>query len=189
MSNDDVVRLAAAFYLVDTAPSADVSDPQQTVTDLYVAMRPAVLGYVRHIVSSGADAEDIVQHGFLRLYLELERGGIIQSTRSWIYRVVRNLALDHLRRCQTREAYDHEWEEAQNFRHVNAPTIERTLIDREAMAHALTRLSARERECLLLRTEGLTYAEISDVLSVSVQAVGVYLTRGLRKLSREAEAG
>jgi RNA polymerase sigma-70 factor (ECF subfamily) len=43
-------------------------------------------------------------------------------------------------------------------------------------------LSAAQRECLVLRSQGLKYREIADVLNVSTSTVGENIQRGLERL-------
>ena len=50
-----------------------------------------------------ANAEDLVQEAFLRLLTE---SPLPDSPKAWLYRVVRNLAIDHVRRENTRLQYE-----------------------------------------------------------------------------------
>ena len=52
------------------------------------------------------------------------------------------------------------------------------------MHEALHWLSAQERQCLLLRAEGLRYREIGEILGVGTSTVGEFLQRALRKLMK-----
>jgi RNA polymerase sigma factor (sigma-70 family) len=47
---------------------------------------------------------------------------------------------------------------------------------------ALENLSPAQRDCLALRTRGLKYREIGEVLNLSVSTVGEHVQRGLEKL-------
>jgi RNA polymerase sigma-70 factor (ECF subfamily) len=50
------------------------------------------------------------------------------------------------------------------------------------LRRAMAELSTAQKECLLLRAEGLKYREIAEVLSVSVSTVGKNVQRGLERL-------
>ncbi|MGI9074409.1 MAG: RNA polymerase sigma factor [Bryobacteraceae bacterium] len=50
------------------------------------------------------------------------------------------------------------------------------------LRRAMDALSTAQKECLLLRAEGLKYREIAEVLNVSVSTVGENVQRGLEKL-------
>ena len=58
-------------------------------------------------------------------------------------------------------------------------------IRKQRIAMSLGNLNERERHCLLLRAEGLSYKEIADVVGISAKAVSVYLARGLKKFEAD----
>ncbi|HEX6545168.1 MAG TPA: sigma-70 family RNA polymerase sigma factor, partial [Bryobacteraceae bacterium] len=47
---------------------------------------------------------------------------------------------------------------------------------------AMAQLSRAQRECLVLRTRGMKYREIAEVLQISIASVGENVQRGLEKL-------
>ena len=153
---------------------------EETVVELYATMRPPLLGYAYHVVGSTGEAEDLVQNAFLKLFDQLKRDAKIQNLRSWLYRVVHNLAIDHARKKGVHESLNAEWL-SQRVRSDSSGSAEDDLIRQQRIALSLKSLNERERQCLMLRAEGLTYAEIGDVLGVSAKAVSVYLARGLKK--------
>ena len=67
-------------------------------------------------------------------------------------------------------------------------SAEDDLIQRQRIALSLKALNERERHCLMLRAEGLSYMEIGDVLGVSEKSVSVYLSRGLKKFEVRNES-
>jgi len=160
------------------------------LVQLYARMRPSVVAYVFRLVGSTGDAEDILQLAFLSLWDQLQRDVEIRNVRSWIYRVVHNLALDHQRARERREVSDAMWMATQTAKHdaKAGQSAEAELIVRSEIARAMQILSPRERECLMLRAEGLSYQEIADVLQTSAKAVSVHLTRGLRKFAADHDA-
>jgi RNA polymerase sigma-70 factor (ECF subfamily) len=56
--------------------------------------------------------------------------------------------------------------------------------DRRLQA-AIGRLSAQQRECVLLRISGLRYREIAEVLGIGVASVGELVERATARLSEE----
>jgi RNA polymerase sigma-70 factor (ECF subfamily) len=155
-------------------------DLEEKVVELYSTMRPPLLGYAYHVVGSSGEAEDLVQNAFLKLFDQLRHNAKILNLRSWLYRVVHNLAIDHARRRGVQESLNAEWL-AQRILADVPHSAEKDLIQRQNIALSLKTLNERERQCLMLRAEGLSYAEIGEVLAVSSKAVSVYLARGLRK--------
>src|SRR4051794_6549840 len=62
----------------------------------------AVLRVAMHMTGSPEDAQDIYQEAFLRAYINLGRFRFECSFYTWIYRIVMNLCLDHLRKKPSR---------------------------------------------------------------------------------------
>jgi len=160
---------------------------EENVVDLYATMRPSLLGYAYQVVGSAGEGEDLVQMAFLKLFDQLRHDAQILNVRSWLYRVVHNLAIDHIRRRGIHEVACAEWLSARNLTDVPRST-ENDLIVQEQIANSMQVLNERERHCLMLRAEGLSYQEIGDVLGISQKAVSVYLARGLKKFEVRNEA-
>src|SRR5437660_5712884 len=62
----------------------------------------SVLRLAVHLTGSQEDGQDIYQEAFLRAYINLARFRFECSFYTWIYRIVTNLCLDHLRRKRSR---------------------------------------------------------------------------------------
>src|ERR1700738_4696342 len=62
----------------------------------------AVLRLAVHLTGSQEDGQDIYQEAFLRAYINLARFRFECSFYTWIYRIVTNLCLDHLRKKHSR---------------------------------------------------------------------------------------
>src|ERR1700681_2133812 len=62
----------------------------------------AVLRLAVHLTGSQEDGQDMYQEAFLRAYINLGRFRFECSFYTWIYRIVTNLCLDHLRKRSSR---------------------------------------------------------------------------------------
>ncbi|MCS4064264.1 MULTISPECIES: sigma factor [Pseudomonas] len=69
----------------------------------YLAHRAALLDYAAPIVGCRARAEDVVQEAWLRFSRQQDDADI-RHPASYLYRIVRNLALDQTRRTATEKA-------------------------------------------------------------------------------------
>lgn len=142
----------------------------------------------RYLLYLGVDADtaaETVQETFLRLHRHLAAGGDRSYLRAWLYRVAHNLA---------RNAQSSYWASktndlaAANIRsEIADPRIsaEQELLARESerrMGEALQKLSEAQRNCLVLRAQGLKYREIGEALNLSTSTVGENVQRGLEKL-------
>jgi DNA-directed RNA polymerase specialized sigma24 family protein len=90
------------FAQVEAGPRS--ARQRATIADLYTRERE---GLYRYLVSSGvepAQAQDVTQEAFLRLYAALRDGASIHSLKGWVYRVAHNLAVDSLLRDRRHRA-------------------------------------------------------------------------------------
>jgi RNA polymerase sigma-70 factor, ECF subfamily len=156
----------------------------KNVEELYIALRD---GIHRYLVASGLDsarAMDATHEAFLRLHVALRGGERIENERSWVYQVAHNLAMDGLRR-QSREFV--LGNELANSLCTGVNNAEEDIIQRErlrAFRAALQLLSPQQRRCLELRSQGLKYREIAEILQVDMSTVGESLARGMRKMRK-----
>lgn len=145
------------------------------------ALLPRVHALAYRLTGVRADAEDITQEAFLRLWKVLpdwDPGRAKLST--WLYRVTTNLAIDRQRR--RREAPLPEGYDAPG----GEPTPEAALSageTRAEIAEAVSRLPERQRAAIILsHFEELGNDETAEILGISVEAVESLLSRGRRAL-------
>ncbi len=126
------------------------------------------------------DIEDVVQEAFVRT-LEAERHDTtIRVARSYLFRVVRNLALNELARSDDRltDAL-HEYDPAM----VNGVDIERQVESSERFelfCRAVARLpDVCRRAFVLRRVYGFSQREIADHLGISIKTVEAHLAKGI----------
>ncbi|HEY9449070.1 MAG TPA: sigma-70 family RNA polymerase sigma factor [Gemmatimonadaceae bacterium] len=141
-----------------------------------------LVAYVSRLLNDTESAEDVVQRAFVRLW---ERGHPVPTgddVRPFLYRVVRNLAMNELRRRQT----ERSWLEEESALHSPTVLPSRDLEEDElaaALAAAVERLPARRREVFVLsRYHSLSNAQIAEVLSIAPQTVANQLVSALREL-------
>jgi RNA polymerase sigma-70 factor, ECF subfamily len=157
---------------------------EEVVVELYQTLRSPLRWYGYQLLGSTSDAEDLVQVAFLKVFDQLKRQGQIQNPRSWLYRIVHNLAIDELRRLH-RQALAKEDGTRCTDAAASPLSTEDELIQRQIIARSLQALNERERRCLMLRAQGLSYKEISQSLAISAKAVSVYLARGQKKFESQ----
>jgi RNA polymerase sigma-70 factor (ECF subfamily) len=144
-------------------------------------------GFYRYLVLSGcspADADEFIQEAFLRLFAYLKEGGRVENHRNWLVRVVNNLRADEGRRIQ--RAAGREGLVAED-RTGHEPDPERRLIEEErfqALQKAMTGLTDRQYQYLLLRGEGLKLREIAEIFGVGPQAVADAIGRAMDRIGR-----
>ena len=148
---------------------------------LYGELQPPLLRYLSRLTNDADVAEDVAQEAFMRL---LQRPDLSdQAARLWLFTVATNLVRD-----RGRASSRHQRILAGGP--VPVPTAE-PLPDEAAeraekvarVRAALDRLSARDRQILLMREEGFRYEEIARTIDVAASSVGTLIARALRRFS------
>ena len=142
----------------------------------------------RYLLFLGLDQEscrEIVQESFLRLHQHILAGGDQTNLRGWLFRVAHNLARNSQAAFHSSRTGPLEDATATGELPSTATSAEDQLLAKERavrLNRAMQELSAAQRECLVLRSQGLKYREIADVLSLSTSTVGENIQRGLERL-------
>src|SRR3954464_2174661 len=93
----------AAAALQDVALIARAQQGDTAAFEILVHRYDAdVLRLVQRIVPNRDEARDLYQEAFLKVYRNLDRFRLDSSFYTWLYRVVTNVCLDHLRRRRSR---------------------------------------------------------------------------------------
>jgi len=149
-------------------------------------------GYLHRMLQNSADAKDVFQETFLRLYRNLHRFRADGRFKPWVYRIAANLARDRLRarkrrgeellngltaRCEAAAPAMAQPDEAAGA----AETAQR-------IEAALAQLPAKQRLVFLLaRYEGLAYGDIARMLRIPVGAVKSRMNKAVQFLLRRLE--
>ena len=152
---------------------------ERELGDLYKAHTSELLRFASTFHPDEQAEHDAVQEAFVRYFVERRYGRQIANPRAWLYQVVRNYMLDRLRSSAVRQEVGVEQAES-------VPAVQRdpeTLAQRsETVRELAAALSARELECLRLRSEGLSYEEIGRAMVISSGTVAALLARVHSKL-------
>jgi RNA polymerase sigma-70 factor (ECF subfamily) len=156
------------------------------VEQVYRETRGAICSYLVCLGVPSAQAQELTQEVYLRLYQRMRNGEQIMSLRAWLFRVAHNLGLNVRSSEKVFRALPPNWEQ---FTVTVAKSPEQSVLDREKMRRvqeAVASLSPQQRNCLYLRSEGLRYREIADVLGVSASTVNEFLRRAISRLAEVA---
>ncbi|NPV92921.1 MAG: sigma-70 family RNA polymerase sigma factor [Firmicutes bacterium] len=164
-----------------TKPIPDIRDVFDTCYDTLVRR----LAFILH---DRAAAEDVAQEAFIQLMNQGVEN--LTTPERWLLRVGTNLALNHLRGERNRRAREmkegeglfkeNRWRDAQPVeeevgRHQEVDECQRVL----------GRLAPRDREVLMLRHSGFSYAEVALILGVEKSSVGTILSRAMERFKLE----
>jgi RNA polymerase sigma factor (sigma-70 family) len=131
-------------------------------------------GVYRFIVKNighEADAQDIVQTAFEKLWINREKVVSIKA-KSYLFTVAYNQMIDHIRKGKKESITD-------NFDKVNAQTHTNSNAElKQILLSAINELNPTQKSLVLLKDyEGYSYQEIGEIMNLSESQVKVYLHR------------
>lgn len=148
----------------------------ETVERLYRQHGPVILRYLNRLVGPRL-AEDVLQETFVQAVTHVDRLDHVVSHKAWLFRVAKNMAINHLRKQTV--PVESDWHSL-----VQWPVSEDDRL--EPMREAIQSLSPDHRETILLRWyDELTYEEIAEVIKVPVGTVRSRLHHALEKLRQK----
>jgi RNA polymerase sigma-70 factor (ECF subfamily) len=142
------------------------------------------------------DALDVVQDAFIKAHKYLDKFEGNSSFYTWLYRIVMNLAIDHLRkhrRVKPVELDDQHLEEAAGddslLPKILGANPGRALMDKEIRARidrALGELSDNHRAVLVMRElEGMSYEEMAQAMGCSKGTIMSRLFHARKNMQRQ----
>jgi RNA polymerase sigma-70 factor (ECF subfamily) len=156
------------------------ADEEGAIGDVFAALGPSVLGYLRRLLAEEA-AEDVLQQVFHEMLRRKGRYDPSRSLTAWVFAIARNRAIDHLRRQRPtvplQELPDPVGEDGRDLaeRYVRACEVH----------DALSRLPDEQRVVLMLAYFGeYSQSDIAAYLGIPLGTVKARTFRGLRRLGR-----
>jgi RNA polymerase sigma-70 factor (ECF subfamily) len=183
------------FDLVSRCQKGDDAAFNELVTRYQRRVYAIALGMLKN----PDDAMDITQEAFVKVYRYLGNFQGTSSFYTWLYRIVVNLCIDHIRK--SRKAGHDEYDEKMHgrpHRHqravlssdlgVNPSTNLGRKELAQVMQEAIQTLPPYHRAVILMReVEGMSYAEMADALKISKGTVMSRLHHARQKLQRILE--
>jgi RNA polymerase sigma-70 factor (ECF subfamily) len=161
-------------------------DDRAAFAQLVRRHQSAALRVAAVISGSTTEAEDVVQDAMVDLHRHLGSYRGTGSVRSWMLRIVANHAKNHVRSRVRRLRRDDRHARLHVRSAEGADQVTEVKLDHEALADALRRLPAHDREVLACRfVTGLSEAETADVLGAPLGTVKSRTPRALERLHRE----
>jgi len=167
---------------------------QDAFGQLVRAYDQSVLRLAMNLLRSPEDAQDVYQEAFLRVYRNLDSFRFDCSFHTWLYRIVTNLCLDHMRKRKVRKEEPSQVEGSDGpVDRMDAVQESRAEGDplrsmfagelRERIEKTLGELTARERMVFELRHyQGLKLRNIGEILGTTEEAAKNCLFRATQKM-------
>ena len=158
---------------------------------LHTLLEPAIARFVRRLIGPGQEAEDIVQETFIAFYMNLSRLDPKEKVRPYVFRIARNRCYDLMRRNGRYEQLSLDDEptsvrisfdlDSQNGKPPDE--VAHWLLLHLEVQEAMEHLPEVQRQTLILYCEEqMTYAEIAQIMDVSVGTVKSRLHHAKRNL-------
>ena len=144
----------------------------EQLKNFYNRNKQGLFTYALSITRNKQSAEDIVHNVFLKI---LERNTLPKDLKPYIYRCIRNAALDSMKETKKRQ---------DSF--ISQPTDTHDKNEHyNHLARCLSQLSDDEKEVITLKCyDDLTFREIAEVSNQSPNTVASWYRRGLVKLKK-----
>lgn len=167
------------------SPYQDQNDDvfQQLFNELFREHEQKLYAFVVKVLRSDAQAKDIVQDVFLKLWTIREQLHEIENMDAFLYRLTENKVYDHLRAAATREKTRQElWQRIRNAGDTTSDLLEtkeyHTLIHK-----AIHQLPPQRKTIYLLsKQDGLKQQQIASALQISPHTVRNHLAEAFRSI-------
>jgi RNA polymerase sigma-70 factor, ECF subfamily len=146
------------------------------------------------VVKNQHDALDVIQEAFIKVHKHIGSFHGASSFYTWLYRIVMNLAIDHVRRARKVTEFDDSIRKSDAaadgalLPHFADENPGKTVARQELSAHiqaALDELPEYHRAVILLReVEGLSYEEMAKILKVPKGTIMSRLFHARRKMQQ-----
>lgn len=150
---------------------------------LYNEFYSSLVVYAFSFVTSDEAAEDIVQELFISIWEKNICFQSYQSFKTYLYRSVKNMALNFLKRQDVEERYVEYMKENSSDVDISEPELHQEEKYRLFFL-AIDELPPRCREIFLLFLEGKQNKEVSEALNLSIDTVRTQKTRAIKFLRK-----
>ncbi len=160
------------------------SSPHSTMHHVFVAAKDSVVRMVSRLVPP-KEIEDIVQETYVRI-CQLEHHNEIQQPRSFLMKTAKNLALDHLKRSETRlsDEIGEEWLFSAQDDGEEDGVFEQVASSEEFghFCEAIRQLPVQCRKVFVLKkVYGYSQKEIAKKMNISENTVEKHISTGFKR--------
>lgn len=183
-------RLAASNDISDRALLDGVRQGDERAFETLFARHYAdVYSVVMRIVGTAEEAEEVTQDTFLKLYRRPLSADDETNLRGWLYRVATNAAFNSVRSRRRRLGWLKRFAGCADRQTDDDPLdLVARRDEAETVREHLARLPERQRVALVLRSSGLSYAEVASAIGVNASSVGTIVARAERAFRASYES-
>jgi RNA polymerase sigma factor (sigma-70 family) len=150
--------------------------------------RRPLLRYARRMRLSEAHAEDVLQQAFMQSWIALSGGASVNDVRSWLYRIVHNVAVNAMR-GPAGEVHGELTQAVQDRAGLaGVSNLERAISMRDALGDVAALPRMQQQAIFLTAVDGQSHDEVAGVLGISEGALRGLLYRARSTLRSAAAA-
>lgn len=153
---------------------------QRTFDQIHRDLGPAVSRQVASYLPPGHNREDLLQDVWLAIWKALPRFRGDSAAKTYVFRIAHNRSMTWLTRRRTLEISDDIDRVSDGLPSPEKSAESRQDVDR--LMAAIRQLPTGQRQALALVLEGLSHAEIAEILGLTPTAVGVRVHRARTQL-------
>lgn len=151
-----------------------------------------IYGFVYKNVGNEAEAEDITQEVFIKIWKNIRKFDQNKNFKPWIFQIAKNTSIDFLRKKKTIPFSRFENEKGQNLLVENIAAAPLNLIeklsDKKTLAVAMESLDYKEQKIINLRhNDGMSFKEIAEIFQESVNTIKSRYRRTLSSLKKNID--
>lgn len=165
---------------------------QQAFKQLFHFYAKKLILFARSFVKSDEAARELVDEVFIKMWRSKEKVTSIQNLKVYLYTAVKNSALNYLSAKASQnitEPFDFFEVELSD----NSACPEKRMISRELLQQINEAIEALPPRCKmifkLIREDGLSYKEVSEVLHISPKTVDAQMVIAVRQISEQVKPG
>ncbi|MFA5211171.1 MAG: RNA polymerase sigma factor [Patescibacteria group bacterium] len=157
-------------------------------SEIIARYKTPLSSYINRLSYNSNDSEDILQEVYLKIYRNLFGFDTKKKFSSWAYRIAHNETINYLKkhgRTKINLNLDEIDENIFAEKNFLEDKLDQKFLQKE-MADYLNLIKTKYREVLLLYYfEEKSYDEISDILRIPKNTVGIYIHRAKKNLIKE----
>ncbi|HEY4889941.1 MAG TPA: sigma-70 family RNA polymerase sigma factor [Candidatus Dormibacteraeota bacterium] len=166
---------------------ATVRPDDKSFEALFTAEYGRVTGIANRVLADPHEAEDVAQEVFIDFHRL--HSASAQYAPAWLHRAAAHAALNRLRGARRRQRREVAQAAEESDQTVDPQKMLEMSEDRRHVRQALARLAPKPAAVLVLRSSGLSYAEVAQALGVGIGQVGTLLRRAEAALRKEVTRG
>jgi len=158
------------------------SDDARILERLYFQFAQGLINFASRFVRDKEISENIIQEVFLSIWKNRETQKIDEIKKAYLYTSVRNKALNYLRHQKIEFDYAINSIEMSAEPETPSQSFHKKMLKTSLMSVIEELPQQRKMVFTMNRLDGLTYAEIADILGLSIKTVETHMGRALKTL-------